>query len=142
MQLKIQRFMQDTKHIVRFYLLHGEPKPGMYDFMVDRPLSELARLWRLLDGRFVDERGDANSILVSGVEGWGDVTLKQLSKHDGFVASGDPIVLAAVEEAVRRAVAVLFMMDQYAARFAKQEEDLELNSSEAAPTGLPAVPPK
>jgi hypothetical protein len=140
MQLLVQRYMKGSTHAARFYLLHGEPKPGMYDYMLTRKLSELARLWALVSGRFVEERTDANAALAQLVPAWKDVTLSQLSTEKGFEFTGDPITVAAIEEATRRALDVLITMDDYAGRYTKQEEAFELGR-EATPTGLPAVPP-
>ena len=140
MQLLVQRYMKGTTHAARFYLLHGEPKPAMYDFMVDRKLSDLARTWALIHDRFVDKGTDANALLAANVESWEDVTLGSLSGKNGFEFTGDPITVAAVEEATRRALDVLFTMGDYAARYAKPEETFELGQA-ADPTGLPAVPP-
>jgi hypothetical protein len=140
MKLKVQRYMKGTAHTARLYLLHGDPKPGMYDYMLDRKLADLARVWALLHGLFVDERTDANAILAARVEGWKDATVSQLSNKNGFEFSADPILVAAIEEATRRALDMLFIMGEYATRYAKQDEDFELQS-EGAPTGLPAIPP-
>jgi hypothetical protein len=127
------------KHTARLYILQGEPKPGMYDFMLDRKVADLARLWAVLDGRFTNERPDTNATLIADVGCWNTLTIRELSK--GFEFSADPIIVAAVEEAVRRALKMLFTMGDYAARYAKQKENFELGTAEAEPTGLAAVRP-
>src|ERR1041385_5820155 len=143
MKLKVQRYMKPntTTHVGRILLIHGEPRPGLYDFMLDRKLVDLARLWSQLDGRFSDERLDSNAALAADVKGWKDVTLRDLSKPSGFEFEGDPLTAAVIEEAVRRALKMLFIMGDYAERYAKQEEDFELGTPEAEPTGLAAISP-
>jgi hypothetical protein len=143
MQLTVHRYMKPftPTHMAKLFLTHGNPVPSMYAFMQERKIADLARLWAVLDGRFIDERLDGNAILARGVARWTDLTLKDLSSS-GFEFEADPIVVAAVEEAARRALQVLFIMDDYAARYGRAQQDYELGTADAEPTGLAAVPPE
>src|SRR4051794_24880537 len=104
MKLKVQRCMKahNTAHFGRIFVIHGEPKPGMYDFMLDRKVVELTRLWAQLDGRFGDERLDTNAVLAASVKGWSELKVRDLSQWNGFEFEGDPLTVAVIEEAARR----------------------------------------
>ena len=112
-------------------------------------LSELARIWFLLH-RTGDEP-DTNAEILNAYEGT-DATLKDLLPFRGEPScfkyqNANPLIVAALDERVKRACAMIVedaVYDAYLAAIARNELFFALNNPNAAPCGkpLPNVSPE
>jgi hypothetical protein len=140
--------MSATHYQATYFLRdHTDPQfnPNVLDErLAQKRLSDLARTWFLLN-RTGNER-DANEELLSGHPD-ADATVAELLPlpKPGFFrsTSDDPILLAAVDERVRRACAVLFeneVCDAYLR--ANADVFFPLSDPRAKPSGraLPDIP--
>jgi|GEM_PF-1613917 len=117
--------------------------PELEQRLADQTLSDLAARWYLLNGPA--NVPDANEELLRGNSA-ADAPISTLLRRNGHpfeFVSDDPILVAAVDERVRRAIAMI-VEDKVYARYLTEvpEYSFDLGSKEHAPSGfaLPAVP--
>jgi len=121
--------------------LVGFAPPQLEERLARQTLSQLARRWYLLNN--AAHAPDANEALLAD-QPEADTQLGALIPKQGttFVfTSNDPILVAALDERVRRAVAMILEDAVYFHYFTdKREQNFELGSEEHRPSGS-AVPP-
>jgi|GEM_PF-5907184 len=144
MQLTIERrFRQNDKGITFlavFTLILGEPKPLSMNYLRAGTLNDLAVRWYMLEAEN-PHRPDLNNATVMKLTDWPALTVQDLMQGKEFAAD-EPVIIIAVEEALRRALEMLVLTDAYAEPFrTKVETILEVGSTDCKPTGLVAPKP-
>ena len=134
-----------VSHHATYYLrepsTEGFAAPQLEQRLAEQTLHALARRWYLLKGPA--DVPDANEALLADQPA-ADVPLDTLIPKKGHAfefVSDDPILVAAVDERVRRAVAMI-VEDAVYARYLSDtpEKDFDLGSKEHDPSGA-ALPP-
>jgi hypothetical protein len=145
MQLTIERrFRQNNKDGITFLavfsLVLGEPVPLSMNYLRAEKLNDLAVRWYMLEAEN-PHRPDLNNAAVMKLSEWPALTVQDLMQGQEFAAD-EPVVIVAVEEAIRRALEMLVLTDPYAEPFRKKIETiLEVGSADCKPTGLIAPKP-
>src|ERR1043166_523066 len=114
MQLTIERrFRQNDKggitFLAVFSLVLGEPKPLSMNYLRAEKLNDLAIRWYRLEAEN-PHRPDLNNAAVMQLTDWPELTVQDLIKGQEFAAD-EPVIIAAVEEAIRRALEMLVLTD-------------------------------
>jgi len=117
--------------------------PQIEQRLADQTLKALAARWYLLNGPA--NVPDANEELLRGISA-ADAPISMLLRRNGHAfefVSDDPILVAAVDERVRRAIAMI-VEDKVYARYLSDmpEQGYDLNSEDHGPcsSALPPVP--
>ena len=121
--------------VTTFRVVPEQPVPRSAQYLADVPLETLARHWFCLQEPAALD--DKNAILVAGAENWSDATLRTMITQAGLIISApSPIIAAAVEERLRRALALLSLSDEYDEKLLRTREMVvELPSNTLTPSG-------
>lgn len=142
-ELAVQRAARSRNGSVVFKLdvsvLPQSSYPRSALYLKDVALEELAATWDILQSESgaVDER---NAILAAKATDWSGATLKTLNQEGLQIMAPSPIVAAAVEERLRRALDLLFICDRMEELIFKGAiEAVQVPSDDFAPTGKPVA---
>lgn len=139
MRLVVERSARTDQGRVTFSstvrVIPEQPMPRSTQYLADVPLEDLAEWWFVLQDQRVED--DRNAVLVQRAENWTGATLRAMINSGGLkIAAASPIVIAAVEERLLRALALFTISDDYDEALLKScEEVINFPSANLAPTG-------